>query len=127
VLLMPSDERVNVLAPIVRGRKGEFKKDLAAIRSRGFTKARIDGTFVSLDEEITLDRRKNHSIDVLVDRLVVRPGVERRLSESLELALGLADDVVVVNTLGGGDRLFSRRMACPTCGISVPEMTPRAF
>jgi excinuclease ABC subunit A len=127
VLLLPSDERVNVLAPIVRGRKGEFKKDLAAIRARGFTKARIDGTFVSLDEDITLDRRKNHSIDVLVDRLVVRPGVERRLADSLELALSLADDVVVINTLGGGDRLFSRRMACPSCGISVPEMTPRAF
>ena len=127
VLLYPPDERINVLAPIVRGRKGEFKKDLAAIRTRGFTRARIDGQFVSLEEEIVLDRRRNHTIEVLVDRLMIREGVERRLADSLELALSLADDVVVVNTMTGGDRLFSRRMACPTCGISVPEMSPRAF
>jgi excinuclease ABC subunit A len=127
VMLYPADERINVLAPIVRGRKGEFKKELAAIRAKGFTRARVDGQFVSLDDEIVLDRRKNHSIDVLVDRLMIREGVERRVSDSLELALSLADDVVVINTLTGGDRLFSRRMACPTCAISVPEMTPRAF
>ena len=127
VMVYPADERINVLAPIVRGRKGEFKKELAAIRAKGFTRARVDGQFVSLDDEIVLDRRKNHSIDVLVDRLMIREGVDRRVSDSLELALSLADDVVVINTLTGGDRLFSRRMACPTCGISVPEMTPRAF
>jgi excinuclease ABC subunit A len=127
VMLYPPDERINVLAPIVRGRKGEFKKELAAVRAKGFTRARIDGQFVSLEDEIALDRRKNHSIDVLVDRLMIRDGVERRVSDSLELALTLADEVVVINTMNGGDRLFSRRMACPTCGISVPEMTPRAF
>ncbi len=127
VLSFPEDERLNVLAPIVRGRKGEFKKDLAALRTRGFTRVRIDGEFRSLDEEIALDRRKNHTIDVLVDRVVVKEGVERRLSESIDLALSLADDVVIVNTLHGGDRLFSRRMACPSCDISIPEMTPRAF
>ena len=127
VLLYPPDERINVLAPIVRGRKGEFKKELAAIRAKGFTRARIDGQFVSLDEDIVLDRRKNHTIDVLVDRLMIRDGVERRVADSLALALSLADDVVVINTMNGGDRLFSRRLACPTCGVSVPEMTPRAF
>ncbi len=127
VMAYPADERINVLAPIVRGRKGEFKKELASIRSKGFTKARIDGQFVTLDDDIVLDRRKNHSIDVLVDRLMIRDGVERRVSDSLELALKLAEDVVIINTLAGGDRLFSRRMACPTCGISVPEMSPRAF
>jgi excinuclease ABC subunit A len=127
VMVYPADERINVLAPIVRGRKGEFKKDLAALRERGFTRARIDGVFVSLDDDIRLDRRKNHSIDVLVDRLIVKSGIERRLADSLELALKLADDIVVINTLDEGDRLFSRRMACPTCGISIPEMTPRAF
>jgi len=127
VMLYPADERINVLAPIVRGRKGEFKKELAAIRAKGFTRARIDGQFVSLEDDVVLDRRRNHSIDVLVDRLMVRAGVERRVADSLELALSLADDVVVINTMNGGDRLFSRRMACPTCGISVPEMTPRAF
>ena len=127
VMLYPPDERINVLAPVVRGRKGEFKRELAALRARGFTRARIDGRFVALEEDIALDRRKNHTIDVLVDRLIVRGGIERRLSDSIELALKLADEIVVINTLEGGDRLFSRSMACPACGISIPEMTPRAF
>jgi excinuclease ABC subunit A len=127
VLTYPADERINVLAPVVRGRKGEFKKDLAALRAKGFTRARIDGTFVSLDEDIVLDKRKNHTIEVLVDRVIVKDGIERRLGESLDLALTLADDIVLINTLDGGDRLFSRRMACPNCDISIPEMTPRAF
>src|ERR687883_515569 len=127
VMLSPNDERINVLAPVVRGRKGEFKKELAALRARGFTKVRIDGQLRSLDEEIRLDRRKNHTIEVVVDRLVLKPGIERRLTESVEVALNLADDIVVINTLEGGDRLFSRRLACTYCGVSMPEMTPRAF
>ncbi|HSC29037.1 MAG TPA: excinuclease ABC subunit UvrA [Vicinamibacterales bacterium] len=127
VMASPGEERINVLAPIVRGRKGEFKKELAALRARGFTKVRIDGQSRSLDEDIRLDRRRNHSIDVLVDRVIVRPGVERRLTESVEIALNLSDDIVVINTLDGGDRLFSRRLACTYCGVSMPEMTPRAF
>ena len=126
-MLYPQDERINVLAPIVRGRKGEFKKELAALRTRGFTKARIDGQFRSLEEDIKLDRRRNHTIDVVVDRLIVEAGIERRLAESIDIALDLADDIVVINTLDGGDRLFSRRLACVDCGISMPEMTPRAF
>jgi excinuclease ABC subunit A len=127
VMLYPADERINVLAPVVRGRKGEFKRELTALRARGFTRARIDGRFVALGEPIKLDRRRNHTVDVLVDRLIVKSGIERRLTESIDLALKLADDIVVINTLDGGDRLFSRRMACPACGISIPEMTPRAF
>jgi excinuclease ABC subunit A len=127
VMLYPNDARINVLAPVVRGRKGEFKKELQALRQRGFTKARIDGQFRSLDEDIKLDRRRNHNIDIVVDRLIVKSGIERRLSESLETALTLADDIVVINTYEGGDQLFSRRLACVACGISMPEMTPRAF
>ena len=127
VMSEPPEERVNVLAPVVRGRKGEFKRELLALRTRGFTRARIDGQFVALENEIKLDRRKNHSIDVMVDRLVIKPGVEKRLAESIDLALRTAEDIVVINTLAGGDRLFSRRMACPNCGISIPEMSPRAF
>ena len=127
VMLYPQDARINVLAPVVRGRKGEFKKELQALRQRGFSKARIDGQFRSLDEDIKLDRRRNHTIEVVVDRLIVKSGIERRLSESLEVALTLADDIVVINTYEGGDQLFSRRLACVTCGISMPEMTPRAF
>src|SRR5213596_1596713 len=98
VMLSPNDERINVLAPIVRGRKGEFKKELAALRAKGFTKARIDGQFRSLEEDIALDRRRNHTIEVVVDRLIVRGGIERRLTESVEAALNLADDIVVINS-----------------------------
>ena len=127
VMTYPQDERINVLAPIVRGRKGEFRKELDSLRTRGFTKARIDGQFRSLEDEIKLDRRKNHTIEVVVDRLVVRSGIERRLTESIETALQLANDIVLINSLDEGDRLFSRRMACVNCGISVPELSPRAF
>jgi excinuclease ABC subunit A len=127
VMLYPQDERINVLAPIVRGRKGEFKKELAGLRVRGYTKARIDGQFRALEEDIKLDRRRNHTIEVVVDRVIVRGGVERRLTESVDVALNLADDIVVINTFEGGDRLFSRRLACVDCGLSMPEMTPRAF
>src|SRR6202165_1659473 len=127
VMLYPQDARINVLAPIVRGRKGEFKKELADLRGRGFTKARIDGQFRSLEEDSKLDRRRNHTIEVVVDRLIVRGGVERRLTESIDVALNLAGDIVVINSFDGGDRLFSRRLACVDCGLSMPEMPPRAF
>jgi len=127
IMTEPIEERVNVLAPMVRGRKGEFKKELAALRAKGFTKIRIDGRLLSLEDEIHLDRRKNHWIDAIVDRLLIRSGAERRLRESIEFALSLSDDVVIINTNGGGDRLFSRRLACVECGINVPEMTPRVF
>src|SRR5207248_4490643 len=127
VMLYPQDARINVLAPIVRGRKGEFKKELAALRARGFTKARIDGQFRSLEEDISLDRRRNHTIQVVVDRVIVRGGVERRLTESVDVALNLADDIVVINSFDGGDRLFSRRLACVDCGLCMLDMKPRDF
>ena len=127
VMAYPQDARINVLAPIVRGRKGEFKKELQGLRKRGFLKARIDGQFRSLDDDPKLDRRRNHTIELVVDRLIIRSGIERRLSESLDVALTLADEIVVINTYEGGDQLFSRSLACVSCGISMPEMTPRAF
>ena len=94
----------------------------AASRRRAST-----ASSASLEEDIKLDRRRNHTIEVVVDRLIVRGGIERRLTESVEVALDLADDIVVINSLDGGDRLFSRRLACVDCGVSMPEMTPRAF
>jgi excinuclease ABC subunit A len=127
VMTHPQDTRINVLAPIVRGRKGEFRKELQALAARGFTKARIDGQLRSLEEDVRLDRRRNHTIEIVVDRLIVRSGIERRLAESVDVALGLAGDVVLINSLDGGDRLFSRKLACVVCGFSVPEMSPRAF
>src|SRR3984893_427292 len=127
VMLYPQDERINVLAPIVRGRKGEFKKELAGLRGRGFTKARIDGQFRALEEDIKLDRRRNHTIEVVVDRLIVRGGIERRLTESIDVALNLADEIVVINSFDGGDRMSFRRCACVLFGLRLPGMTPRAF
>src|SRR3979411_1571261 len=107
VMLYPQDERINVLAPMIRGRKGEFKKELAALRTRGYTKARNDGQFRALEEDIKLDRRLNHTIEVVVDRLIVRGGVERRLTESVDVALTLAGGIVVTNTYDVGDRMFT--------------------
>ncbi len=127
ILEEPSVERVNVLAPIVRGRKGEFKKELAALRAKGLSKVRVDGGVRTLEDELKLDRRKNHWIDVVVDRLIVRASARRRLTNAIEVALRLADDVVIINTMEGGDRLFSQRLACAHCGISMPELTPRVF
>jgi excinuclease ABC subunit A len=127
VMLAPRDERINVLAPIVRGRKGEFRKEIAALRQKGYTRVRVDGELRPLDEEIALDRRRNHTIEVVVDRLLVKSGIERRLGDSIETALQLAGGIVIVSGLTDGDRLFSRTLACVQCGISVPEMTPRAF
>ena len=127
IMAGPANERINLLAPVVRGRKGEFKNELAALRARGLLKVRVDGEVRPLDETLRLDRRKNHWIDALVDRLVVRAGAERRLTRSIELALTLAEDVVTVNTLEGGDRLYSSRLACIHCGINMPELTPRIF
>ena len=127
VMALPREERINVLAPVVRGRKGEFRKELEGFRQRGFTRLRVDGQLRSLEEEIRLDRRRNHTIEVVVDRLLVRQGIERRLTESIEIALNLADDVVIVSGPDEQDHLYSRRLACVACGISVPEMSPRAF
>jgi excinuclease ABC subunit A len=127
VMTYPQDTRITVMAPIVRGRKGEFKKELQGLAARGFTKARIDGQLRSLDEDIALDRRRNHNVDIIIDRLIVRSGIERRLAASVEVALQLADDVVMIHSHEHGDRLYSRKLACVVCGISVPEMSPRAF
>ena len=127
VLGGPTDERINVLAPVARGRKGEFKKDLAALRAKGFLKVRVDGEIRSLEDDVKLDRRRNHWIEVVVDRLLLRSKPTRRLTESLALALSLANGVVVVNTLSTGDRLFSCKLACVDCGINVPELSPRVF
>ncbi|HWP44010.1 MAG TPA: excinuclease ABC subunit UvrA, partial [Blastocatellia bacterium] len=120
-------ERVMILAPIVRGRKGEFKKEIEKLARSGFTRARIDGELRQLDEEIRLDKRRNHTIEVVVDRLLIKPGVQRRLEDSVHLAAKLTDGIVLVSIVDGEERLYSERMACPDCGISVPALEPRSF
>jgi len=124
---LPEGERVMILAPIVRGRKGEFKKELEKLRTSGFTRARIDGEMRSLDEEIALDKRRNHTIEVVVDRLLIKNGVAQRLEESVRTATKLTDGVVVVSVVDGEERLYSERMACVYCGISIPQLEPRSF
>jgi len=116
-----------VLAPIVRGRKGEFKKEMEKLVEHGFTRARVDGELVNLEDQISLDKRRNHTIEVVVDRLLVRPGIEHRLELSVGLAMKLAGGLVQVAVVGGEEQLYSERMACPDCGINVPQLEPRSF
>jgi excinuclease ABC subunit A len=120
-------ERVMILAPIVRGRKGEFKKELEKLSRSGFARARVDGELRQLDEEIKLDKRRNHTVEVVIDRLLIKPGVQKRLEESVALAAKLTDGLVLVSIIDGDERLYSERMACPECGISVPALEPRSF
>jgi excinuclease ABC subunit A len=121
------NERIMILAPVVRGRKGEYKKDLEKLARQGFLRARIDGVLHSLDESIKLDRRKNHTIEVVVDRLLVKPGIEKRLESSIETATKLADGIVLVAAVNGEEHLYSQKFACPNCGSSIPELEPRSF
>jgi len=121
------EQRVMLLAPIVRGRKGEFKKELEKLAQHGFTRARIDGELRSTEEEIKLDKRRNHTVEVVVDRLLVKPGIEKRLTNSVEVAMKLGSGLVVVSAVGGAEQLYSARMACSECGISVPQLEPRSF
>jgi excinuclease ABC subunit A len=127
VIALGQDERVMILAPIVRGRKGEYKKELEKLGRQGFVRARIDGALRSLDEEITLDRRKNHTIEVVVDRLLIKPGIDKRLEASIQTATKLADGIVIVAVVNGPERLYSQKLACPNCGASVPQLEPRSF
>ena len=127
VLSLKSEDRIMVLAPVVRGRKGEYKKDLEKLARQGFVRARIDGELRSLDEDIPLDRRKNHTIEVMVDRLLVKPGIEARLEASIETATKLANGLVVIAIVNGEDRLYSLKLACPECGTSAPQLEPRSF
>jgi excinuclease ABC subunit A len=127
VLELGAQERVMILAPIVRGRKGEYKKELDKLARQGFVRARIDGVLRQLDEEITLDRRKNHTIEVVVDRLLIKPEIEKRLEASIVTATKLAGGLVLVAVVNGPERLYSSKLACPDCGSSVPQLEPRSF
>jgi excinuclease ABC subunit A len=130
VMQLKAEERVMVLAPLVRGRKGEFKAELAKLAQHGFVRARIDGELRHLDEgldEIQLDKRKNHTIEVVIDRLLVKPGIEKRLEQSVATAMKLGNGLVQVAVVNGEEHLYSARMACPDCGINIPSLEPRSF
>jgi excinuclease ABC subunit A len=131
---LPEGTRLYLLAPFVRGRKGEYRKELAELRKRGFQRVKIDGAFHALDELPALDKKRKHDIDVVVDRLVVRPGLESRLADSFETALELADGIAVIEFADGAPEqeeparlLFSARFACPVSGFTIEEIEPRLF
>ncbi len=127
VLALPEKTRLLILAPTVRGRKGEYRKELKQLQADGYVRVRIDGEMRELSEEIVLDKNKKHTLEVVVDRLVVKEGIASRLADSLETALRLADGLVRVEEPEGESRLFSEQHACPDCGISYPEIAPRMF
>jgi excinuclease ABC subunit A len=127
ILALREGERIMILAPIVRGRKGEYKKDLEKLSRQGFVRARVDGVLRSLDEEIPLDKRKNHTIEIVVDRLPLKPGSEKRIEASIETAAKLANGLVTVAVVNGEEKLYSQKLACPNCGASIPQLEPRSF
>jgi excinuclease ABC subunit A len=128
VLALRPEDRIMVMAPIVRGRKGEYRKDLEKLARQGFVRARIDGVLRSLDDDIPpLDKRRNHTIEVVVDRLLVKPGIEKRLEASIETATKLANGLVLIAVVNGEERLYSQKLACTECGTSVPQLEPRSF
>jgi excinuclease ABC subunit A len=128
VMALPRDTRIQVLAPIVRNRKGEYKKELMAAAAAGYVRARVDGVIKELAESISMDKKKKHDIEIVIDRLVVKPGVERRLAESIETALRQADGIVLVNLVDQKrDQLYSEKLACIVDNISYPEITPQLF
>ncbi len=127
VLAYEEGTRLVILAPVVRAKKGQHQKILEKAKKDGYVRVRIDGEMRELEEEITLEKTKKHDIDIVVDRLIIRPGVETRLTDSLETALGLASGLAYVSIVGGDEILFSQNYACSICGMSIEELSPRMF
>ena len=126
-LALQAGERVMVLAPVVRGRKGEYKKEFEKFAKSGYLRARVDGELCNLDDPPALDRRRNHTIEIVVDRILIKEGVAKRLEQSVETALKLAGGLVTMAVVGGAERMYSEKLACADCGISVPALEPRSF
>ena len=128
LMALPEGTRMQVLAPVIRGRKGEYQKVFEDARKSGFVRVRVDGSIYDLSEEIKLDKNIKHTIEIVVDRLVVKSDIARRLTDSVETATHLSGGLVVIDRLGAGEELtFSQNYACPDCGISIEELTPRMF
>ncbi len=127
ILAMPEGTRIQLLAPVVRGRKGEHAKVFDRAKKSGYVRVRVDGSLYELSEEIKLDKNIKHNIEIIVDRLVVKEGIERRLTDSMENVLALADGLMIVDVIDGEPITFSENFACPDCGVSVGEIEPRSF
>lgn len=127
IMSLKEGSKIHILAPVIRGKKGEHKKVLDNARVNGFVRVRVDGEQYDLGEEISLKKTFKHNIEIVVDRLIVRDGVRKRLADSIETAIGLTGDIVMVDVVDGDMLTFSQSYACPDCGISIPELTPRLF
>ncbi len=127
IMDMPEKTRIQLLAPVVRGRKGEHVKLLEQARRSGYVRVRVDGNLYELSEEIKLEKNIKHDIEIVVDRLAVRAGIEKRLTDSIETVMGLSDGLLVVDVIGGESLNFSMSFACPDCGVSIEEVEPRSF
>ena len=127
IMELEEGTKIQILAPVVRGRKGEYKKQLEEYQKEGFVRVRIDGEMYELSDDIEIDRKKKHDIELVVDRLVIKDGIISRLTESVEIALKHANQLVLVDVIGKGPKLYSCNYACPDCGFSFPELTPRMF
>ena len=127
IMAIPQGTKLQLLAPVVRGRKGEHAKVLDRAKKSGYVRVRVDGSLYELTEEISLDKNIKHNIDIVVDRLVVKEGIERRLADSIENVLNLAEGLLVVDVVGGDPMTFSQSFSCPDCGIGISEIEPRSF
>ena len=127
IMSMPQGTKIQLLAPVVRGRKGEHQKLLERAKRSGYVRVQVDGSVYELTEEIKLDKNKKHDIEIVVDRLVVKPGIEKRLTDSIENVLNLAEGLMTVDVIGGEPVQFSQSFSCPDCGISIDEIEPRSF
>ena len=127
VLSLPERTRLLILAPVIRGRKGEYVKLIEDMGKQGYMRIRIDGEIYEISDPPALNKNKKHDIEVVVDRLVIRPDIQQRLSDSLETAMRLAGGIVTVSVVGGEDSTYSQNYACPDCGVSIEELTPRMF
>ena len=127
ILELKENTKIQILAPVIRGRKGEYKKLLEDFQKEGFVRARIDGKIFDLNDDIDIDRKKKHNIDIVIDRLVIKKDIRARLTESIEIAMKNANNLVTVDVIGGKEILYSGNYACPDCGISFEELSPRMF
>lgn len=127
VLSLPEGSKTQILAPVVRGRKGEHAKEFEAARKSGFVRVRVDGNLYDLSETIQLEKNKKHNIEIVVDRLVIKPEIKSRLTDSLEIASNLSGGLVIIDVIGGEEILFSQNYACPEHGVSIEELSPRMF